>query len=189
MGYTPRPRFSRSSLRLPFSPSPPTRVFPSFEIGQGYRPTRRERRRRRIRVFRLLATPSSSFRPQRNARRWRRRVWDQPGPPYTFKSPPRPGSSAAAAALSSVDRASPRTSPRRFPRARLLLHSYPSPIPTMVPFIFVLAFEDAPTSMNTYDTSVDSIFIVPISLVLFLYFINDGYNISVFYSTIIFFDV
>lgn len=114
----PQPRFSKFSLSLCFSLL--IRALPFVRNRAGISPTR-EAREKEARDSRVSPPGyASSFRPQRT-RRWRRRVWDQPGPLH-FRSSPSAGSTAA---LSSVDRASPCTSPQRFPRARLLFTHIP----------------------------------------------------------------
>lgn len=106
-----------------------------FEIGQKY--WRRETRTRRR--FACFASWLRQFVSAAAAVAVAARL-GPPGP-YTFGPP-----SAGSSALSSVDRAFPRTSPRRFPRARLLpagiLPRTPLPplsIPPSLSFIFVFA--------------------------------------------------
>jgi len=82
----------------------------------------------------------------------------EPSGPLHFRSP----SVGSTAALSSVGRAFPRTSPRRFPRARLLLAHIPLRLP-LDPFYFHFCAKHAPTSADTRNTlilSIDNVFSV-----------------------------
>jgi len=117
----------------------------------GLSPTRRKRKRRRIRVFRLLATP---VRFGRNERGGGGGAFGTNRAPYTFGLPlgqlHRRPFIRRPCLSTHVSTAIPAGAPS--------LHSYPSMVPSMILFIFVLAFEDVFTSMDIKDISIDSIF-------------------------------
>lgn len=122
---TSRPRFSGFSLSLSLSPHKSL----SFEIGQGYRRGEREGGE----GFACFASWLRQFvSAATNAAVVAARLGPT-GPPTLSVSP----SAGSSAALSSVVHTSPRTSRRRFPRARLLFTHIPRWFPPRLSFSFL----------------------------------------------------
>lgn len=168
---------NRSRCYIPVGISLPAKVLQALyswrvcqsKQGRDISDETRGEREARIRVFRLLATP---VRFGRNERGGGGGTFGTTGPPTLLVTPLTPTSPSvgSSAALLSVGRAFPRTSRRRFPRARLLLTHIPlRPSFGSFSFFFLRRVCIYERGYSQWMLSIDSTFVKSRSIFSYLY--------------------